>query len=278
MVNGSVWLGASRFRTAPRRGSSETVRIVAIGDLGYRGKDQQAVRKHWAKVDHDFVLIPGDLAYESGTLKEFDQNFFRPLDSILRHVPVFPALGNHDNETADGGPFREVFQLPENGGAVGRERWYSFDWGSVHIVVLDTNHINKQQISWLAVDLAKNRLPWKFVVLHEPPFSSGRHGSSSKVRKAFVPLFEHYKVQLVLAGHDHHYERTHPLSGVTYIVTGGGGRGTRGVGKSEFTAFSLRVAHFVHIVVDEGVARLYGVDGTGQTFDTVSISREPGTN
>ncbi len=272
-ANGVQWLGKTRFRTAPPIGARRPVRIVVLGDLGYPDSDQRAVRKYWSRVEHDLILIPGDVAYQSGTRREFDRNFFRPYEHILRHVPVFPAAGNHDNKTADGGPFREVFQLPENGGEAGRERWYSFDWGAIHIVVLDTDRIHPRQVEWLQADLAKTDLSWKIVVLHRPPFSSGMHGSSLHVRNAFVPIFERNKVQLVFSGHDHNYERTRPQAGVTYVVTGGGGRGTRAVGSSQFTAFSARVAHFVYLVIEDGVAKLYALDATGQTFDTVRIVR-----
>ena len=62
------------------------------------------------------------------------------------------------------------------------------------------------------------------IVLHEPPYSSGKHGSSLKVRQVIHPLARKYGVELVLAGHDHDYERTKAIDGVTYVVSGSGGR------------------------------------------------------
>jgi hypothetical protein len=79
-------------------------------------------------------------------------------------------------------------------------------------------------------------------------------------------------VELVLAGHVHNYERTRPIDGVTYVVTGGGGRGTREVAESEFTAYSARVAHFVHVTIAGETMRLVAIDATGQPFDAGEIA------
>jgi hypothetical protein len=157
---------------------------------------------------------------------------------MLRSFPVFPVAGNHDYKTDDAGPFREVFALPENGGPEGTERWYSFDWGDVHFVAIDTERVGPKQAAWLDADLADNQLPWTVVFAHKSPYSSGSHGSDRNVREVFGPILEFHRVPLMLAGHDHNYERSEQINGVTYVVTGGGGRGTRAVGRSEFTAFS----------------------------------------
>jgi hypothetical protein len=138
-----------------------------------------------------------------------------------------------------------VFAPPENGGPEGRERWYSFGWGDAH-----------------------------FVALHRrPAFSSGQHGSTLSVQQFFVPLFEKHRVPPVLAGHDHDYERSVPINGVTYVVTGGGGVGTRPVGRSSFTAFSESVCHFVFITVAGDTLTLHAIDGVGTEFDSLVLTR-----
>jgi hypothetical protein len=82
-------------------------------------------------------------------------------------------------------------------------------------------------------------------------------------------------VTLAIAGHEHDYERFHPLGGVTHLVTGGGGRGTRRVRPGgPHSAFAAQVAHFVYIVVDRDRLRLWAVDASGQTFDTLSLVRD----
>jgi 3',5'-cyclic AMP phosphodiesterase CpdA len=217
------------------------------------------------------MLILGDVAYEDGTLEQFEHNVFDVYQDLFRSFPVFPISGNHEYETADAAAFREVFVLPENGGPAGVERWYSYDWGPIHFVALDTELVNAEQQAWLDADLAATTQPWKVVYLHKPPFSSGVHGSDLAVRDRFVPTFVRHGVQLVLAGHDHDYERTDVLDGITYVVSGGGGRGTRGVGSSSWTAFSVEVLHFLLVRTQGERMLVHAIDATGREFDSTVI-------
>lgn len=274
-VNGEV-VRRGGVHTAPPAGSGHTVRFAALGDSGGGGADQRAVATQLATVPMDLLLHLGDIAYESGTRAQLDNYFFQVYADLLEAVPVFPASGNHEYETDDAAPFREAFVLPVNGAPDGLERWYSFDWGDVHFVVLDTERVGVTQAAWLDADLTANRLPWTVVLLHRPPFSSGDHGNDAGVQLFFVPLFERHAVPLVLAGHDHDYERTVAMNGVTYVVSGGGGRGTRPVGDSAFTAFSEAVCHFVYVTVSAEQLTLHAIDGVGQEFDSLVIARPAG--
>jgi hypothetical protein len=261
------------FRTAPQTGSGAPVRFLAFGDSGAGGSDQMALRDQMATVPFDFMIHTGDIAYESGTRAEFEHNFFKPYADFLKFFPVFPASGNHEYESEDAAPFREAFVLPENGGPDGIERWYSFNWGDVHFVALDTERTGPIQAAWLDADLAANTLPWTIVYGHRPPFSSGDHGSDGAFRTHFLPVLEAHHVPLVLNGHEHHYERTTPQNGVIYVVTGGGGRGVREVGKSNFTAFAHAVIHYVYVTVSATELALHAIDGVGKEFDSLVIRR-----
>lgn len=263
-----VLLDPTGFRTAPRKDSDTPVRLVALGDLGTQTSDQYAVLEQLETVAFDLAIITGDVAYDDGTRRELEENFFGVYRDLLTQVPFFVASGNHDYNTEDARPFREAFALFENGGPEGLERWYSFDWGRVHFVVLDTERVDRAQVEWLEQDLAANDSPFTVAVAHRPPYSSGTHGSDLGVREAFSPVFARYGVQLVLLGHEHDYERTRSIDGVTYVVTGGGGRGTRPVGESDFTAVSDRVAHFVYVEVDGDTMRMVAIDAAGKEFDS----------
>ncbi|MGD8861381.1 MAG: metallophosphoesterase [Myxococcales bacterium] len=264
-------MGRTGFRTAPAPGQAARVSFVAFGDSGYDGLDQEAIFDQMRSVPADLMLSVGDLAYGRGTVEQLEHLFFEPYAPMLRSIPAYVVAGNHDYDTRGGAPFRAMFALPENGGERGRERWYSFDRGPVHFVGLDSEVDLHSQAEWLEQDLSDNRLPWVVVMVHRPPYSSGAHGSTMVVREAFSPIFEAHGVQLVLAGHEHDYERSVPIEGTTYVVTGGGGRGTRDVGHSSFTAYSEAVAHFIYVTVDGADMRLYAVDGTGETFDFAHI-------
>ena len=261
------------FKSAPEPGTGAEVRFVVVGDMGSGSSDQYAVRDQLETVQFDLMLTVGDNAYDTGTLAQLEQNFFSVYRDILQWAPVFPTLGNHDYMTDNGAPYLQVFSLPENGAPEGLERWYSYDWGDVHFVALDTIALGPAQLEWLDADLAANELPWVIVYGHYPPYSSGRHGSDLPTREALAPIFERHRVPVYLAGHEHNYERTVPIDGTVYMVTGGGGKGTRETGSSDFTAHSDEVLHFVWGRVAGDVLELHAIDANGEEFDSVAIER-----
>ncbi|MFH0903412.1 MAG: metallophosphoesterase [Pseudomonadota bacterium] len=266
-------VASAGFRTAPDTGGGAPVRFVAFGDSGWEGPDQLAVLAQIETVPFDLILHTGDVSQGEGTRQELEDFFFAVYVDLLHSFPVFPAIGGHDYRTEDGAPFLEAFVLPENGAPNGTEHWYSYDWGNVHFVVFDTQRWGSEQMAWLEADLAANELPWIVAYGHEPPYSSGQHGSTIDIQRRFSPIFEKHQVALVLSGHDHDYERTNPIGGVTYVVTGGGGRGTRPVGTSAFTAYSEAVLHFVYVVVEGDTLVLHAIDGVGREFDSALIHR-----
>ena len=260
--------------SAPPPGTGKPVQLVALGDSGGGGADQRALLKQIDTVPFDLMIHTGDIAYDSGTLAEFERNFFGVYAPLLVNHPMFPSSGNHEYETSDAAPFRQVFVLPENGGPDGVERWYSYDWGDIHFVVLDTERTGAAQAAWLEADLAANKQPWTIVYGHKPPHSSGEHGDDGAFQQWFVPAIEKHHVQLVLAGHDHHYERFHPINGVTYIVTGGGGRGVRELATPKpGSAFAEAVIHFLVVTIDGDTLTTHAIDATGREFDSTVIPR-----
>src|SRR6185503_4648477 len=136
----------------------------------------------------DFAIHLGDIVYgnSSGTGAATHQGyqswFFNVYKDWLRSHAVFPVIGNHDNATADAQAYRDVFVLPEQGASAAfpdhAERFYSFDYGPVHVVVLDTetaflDPVRRQaQLDWLTADLQSTTQPWKVAAFHRPPFSS----------------------------------------------------------------------------------------------------------
>jgi len=257
------------FRTAPTADSPDPVRFIAFGDSGGGGSDQYALLDQMYTVPFDLMIHTGDLAYDSGTITQYEDTVFAVYGDLFRNIPFFPASGNHDYKTMSGAPFRDVFNLPADNG----EKWYSYNWGRVHFVALDTEADYSTQMAWLDQDLAANTLPWKVIYMHKPPYSSGEHGSDTTLRSKLAPVAERYGVQLVLSGHDHNYERIKPQNGVNYVVTGGGGIGTRPVGSSTFTSFAVDVIHFTYVEVFDDHAVLHAIDASGTEFDSLEIPR-----
>ena len=115
------------------------------------------------------------------------------------------------------------------------------------IVGLDTNvWDDPTQLAFLEETLASSDATWRIVTLHHPPYSAGYQGSNLDVRETFVPVFERFGVQLVLSGHDHDYQRSKEINGVTYVVTGAAA-GTRRTGEADFTAVSFSWHSYVEL-------------------------------
>lgn len=260
---------ATGFRTAPTADDPDPIRFLAFGDSGGGGSDQYALLDQMFTVPYDLIVHTGDVAYDDGTIGQFEDNVFGVYHELFRNLPFFPAAGNHDYNTLQGAPFRDVFALPGDGG----EKWFSYDWGRIHFAAIDTESDYATQAAWLEQDLAASTLPWKIVYMHHPMYSSGVHGSDLALRDQLVPILERYGVQLVLSGHDHHYERIKPQGGIAHVLTGGGGRGTRSVGSSTFTALADEVIHFVALDVGADELVMHAIDAAGKEFDSMVVTR-----
>lgn len=253
-----------------------------MGDSGTGGSDQAAVASLLGRMKPDLLLITGDVVYPSGGYGSYDPNFYAPYRNLIKTTPIFPVLGNHDVMTEDGRPYLENFRLPHNN-PQDTERYYSFDAGNAHFVALDSElyygdewATPEQQKAWLKKDLASTSKPWKFVYLHRPPYSSSQHGSDLRIRQDLQPVFDRYGVDIVFSGHDHDYERTVPIGRVTYVVSGGGGRGLYPAGKSEWTSFSRSAHHAVRVHVDGDHLTLEAVGTDGGIMDSITLNNKVG--
>jgi 3',5'-cyclic AMP phosphodiesterase CpdA len=193
--------------------------ILAIGDFGVGGAKERltgaAVDRFAATRPADALVTLGDNDYTESPAA-FRANWrdsfgWAAADGLL----VAGTLGNHDVRVRKG---RYEFGLLGMPG-----RYYRRRVGDVGLFLLDTNTIGSVQLRWLDRALARSEAPWKVVVMHHPAYSCGGYLGDARVRKLLVPLFERRGVDLVLAGHDHNYQRFAKRRGVTYVVHGGGG-------------------------------------------------------
>ncbi|MHA8067189.1 metallophosphoesterase [Aquirufa sp. ROCK2-A2] len=236
------------FTTAPVSNSTDKIRFGVIADM-YPGATQvkvfESFKKWKSNQDFQFLLTLGDNVYSGATDADYQKNFFNVYanGNVLKQVPLFTALGNHDydgvgNRIQDSPiiPYFSNFNLPsqaELGGVPsGSEAYYSFDYGNIHLISLDTEGFgkdgkrliddNSDQLNWLLADLAKSKSTWKIVYFHHPPFTKGTYDSDvvpilTLIRQKLVPIFEKFKVDLVLNGHSHVYERSKPITNFTGI-------------------------------------------------------------
>jgi hypothetical protein len=215
--------GDALFHTPPDAG--RPLRFAVYGDTRSGHDIHAALNRALADDDPDFAILTGDLV-DRGSDEGDWERFFEVAGTLLRQLPIFPAIGNHEYARQGHGAlaFMQLFRFPVAGEA--EPAWYSFDIGAAHFVALDSNQYKtSRQLSWLDHDLKEARRRGTraiFVYAHEGPFSSGMHGDNSVCIHDYVPLFERYHVAMMFSGHDHDFERGH-VNTLDYVVTGGGG-------------------------------------------------------
>ncbi|KYC35818.1 metallophosphoesterase [Scytonema hofmannii PCC 7110] len=210
------------------------LRICVLGDAG-RGNDIAAsVRDGYLKFTGsrhtDFWLMLGDNAYETGTYEEYQRGIFDMYPQLLQSSVLWTAIGNHDAGSADSpsqsGPYYELFTMPtcgEVGGLPsGTAAYYSFDYGNIHFICLDSYGCDRtpegEMLSWLVRDLAATDKDWKIAFWHHPPYTKGSHDSDTEIeliemRERTLPIIEEAGVDIVLGGHSHSYERSYLIDG-----------------------------------------------------------------
>ncbi len=233
---GDRTLAQDGLRTNKRAGEPFT--FIVFGDSGKGTKEQYLLAAQMIAAQPDFVLHTGDLIYSRGERRNYRDRFFVPYRELLRRVNFWPSIGNHDVfEPIEESPYFEVFELPENGPSeLPLEHNYWFDYASARIAIIDTEldeaTLRDVVAPWLQGVLAEADTLWRFVVFHRPPYTAGAHLPSEEVQRAIAPVLESTGVDVVFNGHEHMYERTHPIRdgkraedghGVVYVVSGAGG-------------------------------------------------------
>ncbi len=203
----------------------------------------------------DVFLMLGDNAYLDGTDAQFQTAVFDLYADVLASTGMWSTIGNHEmgssgtstsdsvalytpaTGTADPGlvpmPYLNIHSFPtqgENGGIPsGTEQYYSFDYGNLHVISLDSQVSTRNpdnlaaMLAWVTSDLQANTKDWTIVIFHHPPYTKGSHDSDSTsggvndpifaMREQFNPVFEAHGVDLVYGGHSHSYERSFYISG-----------------------------------------------------------------
>jgi hypothetical protein len=249
--------------------------LAVAGDIGYSNARLDITAAGIVELDRrqpvDVLAILGDNAYPAGDPAELRDTVFTPFGPLLDSgTELVAILGNHDVMEGHAADQVSVLGMPG--------RWWARSEGDVLLIGLDSNLADDpDQRAWLERTLASATEPWRIVMVHHPPYSAGYQGSNEDVRRAFVPLFERYGVQLVLSGHDHDYQRSEVIDGVTYVVTGGASK-TRRTGEADFTAVSFSWHHFVEIAVfpDHLVVRAVNQDLRVADEAVVPVSEDAG--
>ncbi len=198
---------------------SQPATLVAAGDIAScRSTGDERTAALVARIPGT-VAILGDAVYEHGTAAEFAQCY-----SWARfRARTRAALGNHEYGTGDADTAAAYFRIPRRG-------YYTYRLGAWRVIVLNSNcgrvggcERGSPQERWLRGVLARRRERCTLAYWHHPRWSSGLHGDDVTVAPLWQALAE-ARAELVLAGHDHHYERFRAVDGIRSFVVGSGGR------------------------------------------------------
>jgi hypothetical protein len=292
--------GAVRTPAVPGTDAARHAVLGATADTGSAGPNARANVAQLKARGVEAVLTMGDNSYPDGAAGEWSTTFFDVWKGLMPFATLWTGVGDHEYRTPFAQPYLDAVELPE--GPQG-ERYYSFDWGDIHVVALDTNCIvpmNANEmgcdaatmVAWLEEDLAATKAPWKIVTMHRPALATGKYGVFEEIPRALAGSFERHGVDLVLQAHNHLYERTWPARGGASVKTGAGAYDhpgapvyvTAGGGSdylyesamppAEWTAF--RQTEFQHLVLtlDGGTLRVESERPDGSILDRFEIVKD----
>lgn len=295
--NGRAWSAWNVFRTAAA--GPKPFRFLYLGDpqVQLRSMCSRAFRAAYrAAPDARFIALAGDLVtlgYDDQLWGEFCEAF----GFISAEVPLVPVTGNHDRIRADRKftytvtpLWKHLFVLPENGprGLEGLDQQnYYLDYQGLRLIALDANPFEKlaaspadreqirdRQFAWLEETLKTNPNPWAVVLQHHPVYALKQSRDYPEMRAMLAPLYEKYKVAMVLEGHDHAYGRMQK-NGVTYVVSVSGPKmyqpGSTYSGPAAKTVANTQMYQVVDVEAGKMTMKAYAIDG--RLIDSVEVPR-----
>ena len=228
------WWSPKGLIKMPLAGNQDTT-FLSFSDMQSQTPHQYA--RAWGKLSAKalslfpnalFAVGAGDNVDNAANLHQWTW-FLDAGQQALRQLPLMSATGNHEDK---GDALRQVFPfggVPAQNSETGT--YYSFDAQNIHIAVLNTNDLDRNnrlaaaQVNWLRKDLKASKADWNIVLLHKALYSNGSHIGDKDVaalRGQLAPLFAQLGVDAVIGGHDHVYLRTE-VQGVQYVIAGTSG-------------------------------------------------------
>jgi hypothetical protein len=271
-------------------------RFGVLADTGTGSMQQYAVgramlQQHQARA-LSMVLLAGDNIYTNGEFNKIKSSFALPYQDLLKGgVKFYACLGNHDARADVCGqekgercaatsaqPIKnEQVNYPEFN--MRGQRYYTFTQGNIQFFATETNSLNNPnsptraaQLAWLDRELGKSKAKLKIVFGHHAIYSVGRYGNNETLIRDVSPILVKHKVPLWVDGHDHNYQRSNPIDGVTYLVSGGGGAGLYGIeSKADWSAFAQSIHSCAIVDVYANQLIITGIDSAGKVLDQGTV-------
>lgn len=287
-----------RFKTFKDEKGSNTSFLI-FGDSTNGIDEQKKLVEDMLKFDEaEFAIHTGNLT-NTGLDIDADEQYFSIYSRLLSRIPVYISIGikdygpNFDNK--DGAGFIKTnFSLHHGGLNNGLPpHYYFFDSGPARFIVLDGNSFSKaifspslkkgsRQYIWLENVLKNTSKKWKFVVIHQPLYSTGESGGYQEEVETLSPIFERYGVDMVFQGGDHDYERFKPIKegqasedGVVYVTIGGynGVMGARGE-KEDFSEVFVQKPHFAFLKIEDDKLEMKVYGPEDELIDSLIIEKK----
>lgn len=295
----SKWSDVSTFTTAPSTAASFS--FLFMGDVQYN-TTAAAEYPVWgallsgayaAHPDLAFGLQVGDMVNSGINMNDWTY-FLSYASPVFSKIPLMTAIGNHESNFPGGKAefYKDILALPDNGPAGFEEEFYSFDYGTAHVTVLNSWALSsseqnlaadqKQALAdWISSELAEARdAKFRIVMVHHPAYSLAADKVSDAVLSDWVPLLEAGQVDLVLCGHQHVYTRSYPMrdgeidyeNGITYVMGNSGQKfySTADTSYQEKTIFNKSTYQVLHVNGD--TLSLSSYDSTGTLVDSWSAT------
>ncbi len=283
------------FTVPPPAPGVTYVRCLALGDMGTGHPDQRLVARSMSlyaeREAADFILTLGDNFYEDGVTSvddpQWKTKFEDVYDAKSLAVPVYASLGNHDHK---GNVQAQIDYTRKNPRWRMPAQYYSFSRkldgdATVEFFAIDSTPLHlgsagiDKQLAWLDKALGESKARWKIVFGHHPLYSNGEHGSDPPLTARLEPLFVKHKVDVHIAGHDHHLEMTKPIKGVHYVIAGAGA-GPQRAYKAKWTNESYYTATLggfiaLRISADNLLIEFVRLKGETQYAHTLTKSPRP---
>ena len=267
VIRGQDTTAIASFRTATA--DLSPVRFAWMADVRTGRAVHDVIARRIRKAAPMFSLYGGDLSW-NGTYESLRKEFFRaPQQALISEVPFFNAVGNHEGW---GSAVRAMFDEPVT--ASGTRDYYSFDYGPVHILVLNTevDHApGSDQWRFADRDLERLSRPWRIVVAHEPGYAPGGHEDDDMLKLSEM-VFGPRKPDLFIAGHSHFYQHN-VLHGVHQLIIGAAGSPLHDPKKGEHTVKFAKEYNYAIADADTARLRIVVYNERGSVLDSLVLTK-----
>lgn len=280
------WSEWFHFRTATQN-KNRPFSFIYFGDAqnNILSLWSRAIRSAYTEAPKaKFMIHAGDLVNRAEADNEW-REWFEAGDWIHAMVPSIPSPGNHEYSDDKLSKFwKPQFTLPQNGIEGLEESNYFIDYQDLRIISLNSNERHKDQTKWLKNNLKNNPQKWTAVVYHHPLFSSADGRNNEELRDLWKPLFDKYRVDIALQGHDHTYARGRNISkgvnlkdneaGTMYVVSVSGPKMYMIHDNHWMDRAAEDTQLFQVITIQEDTLKYKAVTVTGDTYDSFMLIKQ----